>query len=224
VACRCARTRPVFDSNDRYARCVDVSVQREADGRLLVKLATHERAINLRLSATDIRALVGSAHWSERGTMRAGESAGAPVFWASDGNEATLLIGHAEARDVAITIPFRVVDEIVKGALRSEVPVTFTQSYEPPPPDDDLVRRLREAIAAVPDLHETYLVARRTVWPDGEKVELGVVADAGGGRNKALRVALAPFGPPGESAPLGWVAYSNSPVPDEVRGAGIRLT
>jgi hypothetical protein len=84
-----------------------------------VKLATDEWEVNVRLSATDIRALVGSAHWHERGSMRAGESAGAPVFWASDGKQARLLIGHDdETRDVAITIPFRVVDEVVRGANR----------------------------------------------------------------------------------------------------------
>jgi hypothetical protein len=208
---------------------VDVSVQREADGRFLVKLATDEREVDVRLSAADLRALVGSAHWSERGIMRAGESAGAPVYWASDGNQARLLIGRDdfETRDVAITVPFRVVDEIVRGTLASEVSATFAKSYESPPPDDDLVRTLRAAVASVPDLHEAYLVARRTEWPEGEKLELGVVAHAGGGwrprRSEALRVALAPFSPPSETAPLGWVAYSNSRVPDEVRGAGIRL-
>jgi hypothetical protein len=205
---------------------VDVSVQREADGRFLVKLATDEREVKVRLSATDIRALVGSAHWSERGTVQAGESAGAPVFWASDGNNVRLLIGRddVETRDVAIAFPFRVVDEIVRGAVVSEVHVTFTRSYESPPPDDDLVRTLRAAVASVPDLHEAYLVARRTEWPEGETLELGVVARAGGGsRSQALRVALAPFSPPSESAPLGWGAYSNSPVPADVRGAGIRL-
>jgi hypothetical protein len=223
-------SRPVLDSNHCYARRVDVSVQREADGRFLVELAADEREVKVRLSATEIGALIKSAHWSERGIIQAGESAGAPVFWTSDGKQARLLIGHDdETRDVAITVPFRVVDEIVRGAIVSEVPVTVPpQSYEPPPPDADLVRRLRAAIASVPDLHEAYLVARRTAWPEREELTLGVVAHAGGGSRprrslEALRVALAPFSPPSEAAPLGWVAYSNSPVPDEVRGAGIRL-
>ncbi len=208
---------------------MDVSVQREADGRFLVKLATNEREVSVQLSATDVRALVGSAHWSERGILRAGESAGAPVFWASDGNQARLLIGHddVETADVAITVPFRVVDEIVRGTLASEVSVTFTRSYEPPPPDDDLVRTLRAAVASVPDLHEAYLLVRRTELLEGETLELGVVAHAGGGsrpgRSYALTVALAPFSPPNDTAPLDWVAYSNSPVADEVRSAGIRL-
>jgi hypothetical protein len=149
---------------------VDVSVQRDADGRFLVKLAADEREVKVRLSTTEVGALIKSAHWSERGIIQAGESAGAPVFWASDGKQARLSIGHGdETRDVAITVPFRVVDEIVRGAIVREVPVTVPpQSYEPPPPDADLVRRLRAAIASVPDLHEAYLVARRTAWPERE--------------------------------------------------------
>lgn len=102
---------------------MDVSVQREADGRFLVRLATHEREVDVHMSATDIRALVGSAHWSDRGIMRAGESAGAPVFWASDGDHARLLIGRddGEVRDVAITVSFRAVDESA-GPSRARSP------------------------------------------------------------------------------------------------------
>jgi hypothetical protein len=98
---------------------VEVSVQREAADQFLVKLATDEWEANVRLSATDIRALVGSAHWHQRGTMQAGESAGAPVFWASDGKQARLLIGNdGQTGDVANIIPFRVVDEVVRRAIR----------------------------------------------------------------------------------------------------------
>jgi hypothetical protein len=98
---------------------VEVSVQREAADQFLVKLATDEWEVNIRLSATDIRALVGSAHWHQRGTLQAGESAGAPVFWASDGKQARLLIGNdGQTGDVANIIPFRVVDEVVRRAIR----------------------------------------------------------------------------------------------------------
>ena len=97
---------------------MEVSVQCEAADRFLVTLAADEWEVNVRLSESDIRALVESAHWHERGTMRAGESAGAPVFWASDGKHAKLLIGNdGETPDVAIIIPFRVVDEVVRGAI-----------------------------------------------------------------------------------------------------------
>jgi hypothetical protein len=207
---------------------VDVNVQREADGRLLVTLAADEVEVDVRLSAADIVALVGSAHWHERGTLRAGESAGEPVFWASIGNQAKLLIGHDdETRNDAITVPFGVVDEIVRGAIGTEVPVAFMQSYEPPPSDDDLVTSLRAAIASLPDLHEAYLVARRTVTPHRESLEFGVVGTLAPSRCRrgleAVRAALAPFTRPSEPAALDWCAYSSSPVPDDVRRAGIRL-
>ena len=52
-----------------------------------------------------------------------GVSAGAPVFWASDGKQARLLIGNDdETRDVAVTIPFRVVDEVVRAAIGRGMP------------------------------------------------------------------------------------------------------
>ena len=106
--------------------------------------------------------------------------------------------------------------------------MAFTQSYELPPPDANLVGRLRAAIASVPDLHEAYLVARRTAWLDQEKLEFGLVGELAPSQSRrgieAARAALAPFGPPSESAPLDWCAYSHSAVPDDVRGVGIRLT
>jgi hypothetical protein len=99
---------------------VDVGVAREGDGRYLVQLAGDEWEVAIRLTEADLHELVRSAHWSERGTLRAGESAaGSPVSWASDGDQARLLIGpDDEARDVAVTIPFRVVTDIVRGVLR----------------------------------------------------------------------------------------------------------
>jgi len=100
---------------------VDVGVEREADGRLLVKLATDEWEANVRLSGEDVAALadIRSASWNERQAVRAGESAGAPVFWASEGDQVTLLIGHDdETCDVAITVPLTVVDGIVREAQR----------------------------------------------------------------------------------------------------------
>lgn len=98
-----------------YARVVDVSVEREADGRLLVKLATDEWEVNVRGSADDLAKLteIRSADWDGRAALLAGESAGAPVFWTSQGNDATLLIGRDdETWDVAITVPLMVVEQI----------------------------------------------------------------------------------------------------------------
>ena len=67
------------------------------------------------------RALSGirSADWNERRSIRAGESAGSPVFWASDGDDATLMIGDDdETWDVAITLPVAVVEDIANRGLR----------------------------------------------------------------------------------------------------------
>jgi hypothetical protein len=100
---------------------VDVSVEREADGGLLVKLATDEWEVNVRGSVDDFLKLaeIRSTNWNERGSLRAGESAGAPVFWASEGNQATLLIGNDdETWDVAITVPVPVVEQIGDEAVR----------------------------------------------------------------------------------------------------------
>jgi hypothetical protein len=88
-----------------------------------VKLATDEWEVNVRASAGDFLKLaeIRSANWNQRGTVRAGESAGAPVFWTNEGDQATLLIGHDdETWDVAITVP--VVDEIVREPVSALIP------------------------------------------------------------------------------------------------------
>jgi hypothetical protein len=46
----------------------------------------------------------------------AGRSAGSPVFWCSDGDVATLLIGaDDESWDIAATIPLDLIEVIVTG-------------------------------------------------------------------------------------------------------------
>lgn len=54
------------------------------------------------------------------------------MFWASEGSQATLLIGHDdEAWNVALTLPLTHVDEIVRDAgTFPEIPVT--QNLIPP--------------------------------------------------------------------------------------------
>ena len=103
---------------------MDVSVEREADGRLLAKLAANELEVNVRLSGEDLAALADAraASWDKRRTVRAGESAAAPVFWASEGDQAMLLIGDDdETWDVAVAVPLRVIDEIVRAGQRLTV-------------------------------------------------------------------------------------------------------
>lgn len=94
-----------------------MTVERNAEGGVTVKLQTREWEVNVWgatpdfLKPKDIRA----ANWNERRSIRAGESADAPVFWAIDGQDVTMLIGRDdETWDVALTIPVSAIDKIVR--------------------------------------------------------------------------------------------------------------
>lgn len=100
---------------------MDVTLDVDAAGRVAMKLQADEWEVNLRASRTELAALSGirSANWNERSSIRAGESAGAPVFWACDGTDATLMIGSDdETWDIAISLPVAVVEEIASRGLR----------------------------------------------------------------------------------------------------------
>ena len=96
---------------------MDVSVEREVDGRLAVKFQTDAFEVNVRASVSDFMRLseIRSSDWSQRRSIAAGESAGAPVFWASVDDHVALMIGHDdETWDVSITLPFDLVDRMVR--------------------------------------------------------------------------------------------------------------
>jgi hypothetical protein len=100
---------------------MDVSFDMDAAGALAVKLQADEWEVNVRASRIELTALsqIRSAEWDERRSIRAGESAGAPVFWASDGEDATLMIGHDdETWDIAIALSVAAVEDIATGGLR----------------------------------------------------------------------------------------------------------
>lgn len=100
---------------------MDMTLDVDAAGDVVVKLQADESEVNFRASRADLVALSGirSADWNERRSIRAGESAGAPVFWASGGNDATLMIGSDdETWDVAVTLPVAAVEEIASRGLR----------------------------------------------------------------------------------------------------------
>lgn len=63
------------------------------------------------LTLRDIRAL----DWNAREVAKVGTAAGAAVFWCSDGETATIMIGHdAETWDLAISVPVGIVDDLVR--------------------------------------------------------------------------------------------------------------
>jgi hypothetical protein len=94
---------------------VDVAVGREADGRLLVTLQTATWEINVRANEVELAKLgeIRTADWNQQRSIAAGESAEASVFWASSGDEATIMLGRDdETWDVALTVPTEVVERI----------------------------------------------------------------------------------------------------------------
>jgi hypothetical protein len=109
-------------TDERYARGVDVSVESDSEAGLTVKLQTDDWEVNFRASADDLLRLsdIRSADWSDRRSIQVGESAGAPVFWAITNDHASVMIGHDdETWDIAVALPFGVVDEIVREAQRT---------------------------------------------------------------------------------------------------------
>jgi len=95
---------------------VDVSLEREADGGILVKIQAPAWEVNVRASAEDLTKLadIRTADWDEGRSIHLGQPAEAPVFWACHGDEVTLMIGHDdETWDVAFLFPFAIVDAIV---------------------------------------------------------------------------------------------------------------
>ncbi|MEQ1698775.1 MAG: hypothetical protein ABMA25_01635 [Ilumatobacteraceae bacterium] len=98
---------------------VDVSIEVEADGRCVVKLQSSTWELNVRASAAEFMRLatIRQADWNSRMSLTVGESMGAPAFWSSDGQAATVAIGtDDETWDAAFTVPVGVVDEIVRLA------------------------------------------------------------------------------------------------------------
>jgi hypothetical protein len=100
---------------------MDFTVDAE-DAGFLVKLQTDDWEVNVHTSPEELLALsdIRSAHWGERGSIQAGKSAGAQVFWAAgEGDAANLMIGHDdETWDIGVSVPYSVIDQIV-AELRS---------------------------------------------------------------------------------------------------------
>ena len=100
-----------------------MSVEPVVETALAVKLQTDSWEVNVHASPFELMKLRGirDARWDERRTIRAGTSAGAPVYWAAEGDDVTLMIGHDdETWDLAVTMPIAAVEEIVRAAERSQ--------------------------------------------------------------------------------------------------------
>ena len=98
---------------------MDVSLETETDGRLLLKLQNDEWEVNVRAPRAELLKLRGirTANWNERRSIEAGESVGARAFWTVDGENAMLMIGlDDETWDIALSVPVETVGEIVRQA------------------------------------------------------------------------------------------------------------
>jgi hypothetical protein len=96
---------------------VDVSVDRDAAGDVVIKIAAPEWEINVTGSLADLLALdaIAEADWSARRSIGAGRSVSAPVWWSSDGTVTTIMVGpDDETWDIAVTVPLGTIAEIVR--------------------------------------------------------------------------------------------------------------
>jgi hypothetical protein len=87
---------------------------------VLVKVQTSAWEFNFRATPEDLAALgaIRDTDWARRKCLHVGESAGAPVHWAAEGDNATILIGDDdETWDIALMVPVVTVDEIVTQSV-----------------------------------------------------------------------------------------------------------
>ena len=83
---------------------------------LLVKLQAPGWELNLQASPSELEHLreIRGADWTTRRSLHLGQSAGAPVHWAIDGDTVTVMVGHDdETWDIAIQVPVDTVERIV---------------------------------------------------------------------------------------------------------------
>jgi hypothetical protein len=87
---------------------------------VLVKLQSPGWELNFRATPEALMGLrsIRDADWTKRRCLHIGESVGAPVHWAVDGETASILVGHDEETwDIAVTVPIVTVETIVTETL-----------------------------------------------------------------------------------------------------------
>lgn len=98
---------------------VDVDIALDESGHDLVnaKFTDDRWELNVRARASEFLTLrdIRAMEWNSRRVAKVGTSAGAGVFWCSDGEAATIMIGHDdETWDLAISVPLGIVDDLVR--------------------------------------------------------------------------------------------------------------
>jgi len=98
---------------------VDVTVEAGPDGVVAVKLQAPEWELNLRATAAELATLDGirETDWGARRVLRVGETAGSRVYWAAEGETASIMVGHDdETWDFAVMVPVATVVRISAAA------------------------------------------------------------------------------------------------------------
>jgi hypothetical protein len=79
-----------------------------------------ELNVLIRLDELDALERVSSADWDRRGSLQIGRCGSAPVFWSSDTESLSILVGHDdESWDFGVTLPRRTLEAILSEAVAS---------------------------------------------------------------------------------------------------------
>lgn len=82
---------------------------------LKIQTETYEINISLRSDEADAMSNVRTANWDERGSLALGRMAGVRVFWCSEKDSVSVMVGHdAETWDLCVTLPIRTLEDILK--------------------------------------------------------------------------------------------------------------
>ncbi|MEO5662757.1 MAG: hypothetical protein ABIR39_05695 [Nocardioides sp.] len=92
-----------------------------AEAAAVAKFSDDRWELNVRAPASEFLTLrdIRTFAWDRRNVARVGSCAGASVFWCSDGQTATIMVGQDdESWDVAVLVPVEVVDDLVRQMER----------------------------------------------------------------------------------------------------------
>lgn len=107
----------------------------DASPGFAMKIQTERAELNVWFKANELRKLsaLKQAQWETRTSIQAGTAAGASVFWSSDRDGVSVLVGNDdEAWDFGVFLPAEIVETIVSMAMaQSCVPGDDLQQASP---------------------------------------------------------------------------------------------
>jgi hypothetical protein len=100
---------------------ISISVGKARLGQLpgfAIKIQTLQCELNIWIKADEVALLhqVKAARWDSRGSLNIGSSAGVPVFWSSEDDTLSILVGHDdETWDFGLILPIHIINEIISN-------------------------------------------------------------------------------------------------------------